>query len=628
MTMHLKPLIWKNIEKSDKDDIWPKKTFGASLIYLDDLKQYFLIGGNHNAFENEKINYDLNSDIIKAADTSIRDYQKSEQAKLAYITQNVTRNYYTENQIDLYVYELSPQRHWYKTTTKGSNPKPRSFQKCIYLSPFIFLYGGVELGPKSENLSNEDMYVLNTRNFEWKHISSNIIPPNRTEFQWVRVISTNNSFLYGGVSSPNEKFYDDMWVFSSDGYNFFKSEAKKSIVRDNLWKQINYSGNSPGKVKAYAMEYAHGYLYLFGGVDNKGKNNNNLYKFNINTSFWEKVNTKGIPPLERCYHEMSLINPDNMVIFGGIKGTLNKIEIMYNDVFLLNLKEDIWVSPLIGGIQPNPRMGFSMCCNYGLKGMGLRSDSYEIMIMGGNVKDNDGYNDKSKTFPKIFIIQEIDPNSTHFWTIRDVKFQEEENDDNFLLQAEKNIYDFKEKIANLELDTRHKELANEDMKNEINEYKKKFFQQHGFIDDQSQSLEDQVKEQETQKNKMKENYQIDQEITDMKIKLKYVMEKKTEKTFEFFNETIGLFMNYFDATQKIILADEKKEVESVFPSNRINEMKNKYQSKLKGLKEKLEDLNKREDNIVTELHRYKNFEKSLGDAFKEEIKKYKIDYDN
>ncbi len=92
--------------------------------------------------------------------------------------------------------------------------------------------------------------------------------------------------------------------------------------------------------------------------------------------------------------------------------------------------------------------------------------------------------------------------------------------------------------------------------------------------------------------------------------------KKTEKTFEFFNETLGLFMNYFDAAQKIILVDEKKEVENIFPSKNIDEMKDKYQNKLKNLKEKLEQLNNKEDNIVTELHRYKNFEKSLGDAFK------------
>ena len=35
---------------------------------------------------------------------------------------------------------------------------------------------------------------------------------------------------------------------------------------------------------------------------------------------------------------------------------------------------------------------------------------------------------------------------------------------------------------------------------------------------------------------MKENYEMDQQITDLKIKLKYVMEKKTEKTLDFFNE--------------------------------------------------------------------------------------------
>lgn len=71
------------------------------------------------------------------------------------------------------------------------------------------------------------------------------------------------------------------------------------------------------------------------------------------------------------------------------------------------------------------------------------------------------------------------------------------------------------------------------MKNKINEYKKQFYQQHGFIDDQSQSLEDQINEQENQKNKMKENYEIDQQITDLKIKLKYVMEKRLKRLWIF-----------------------------------------------------------------------------------------------
>jgi predicted GNAT family N-acyltransferase len=268
-------------------------------------------------------------------------------------------------------------------------------------------------------------------------------------------------------------------------------------------------------------------------------------------------------------------------------------------------------------------MGFSICCNYGIKKDGFSSE-YEVMILGGHIKDNDGYTDKLKNYVKIFIIRENDDNNNYFWTIKDKNYTEEENDDNFLLQAEKNIYEYREKISNLEVDTRTKELENEKMKKEINEYKKNFYQKHGFIDDQSQSLEDQIKEQEMQKDKMKENLEIDKEITDLKIKLKYIMEKKTEKTCDFFNETSGIFMNYYDAVCKIINVDKEGELSDFFSNSSLDEMKVKYTEQLNNLKTKLEEFNTREDQIVTELHRYPQYEKSLSDAFKNEIINYRI----
>lgn len=615
MSIGLQPLIWKNIEKNDKDDIWPKKNFGASLLYLDDVNQYFLIGGNHDAYQNELNNYDLNKEIIKTVDSNPLNFQKAEQNKIGYISQNVSNNYYTQNQIDIYIYELNPEPHWYKTTAKGKSPKPRSFQKCIYITPYIFLFGGVELGPKSENLSKEEMYVLNTKTFEWKQIISNITPFNRTEFQWVKIES--RAFLYGGAASPSNKFYDDMWSFKYDGRNLFEAESKRELLIDNIWTEVPQHGTSPGKLKAYSMEYHNGFLYLFGGVNNKGINSNTLYRFDLKTNCWEIVDTKGVPPPERCYHEMALINHETLLIFGGIKGTMNEIKEMYNDVYLFNIKEKIWVTPAIGGIQPSPRIGFSLCCNYFVGKM-------EIMILGGFTKDNDGYTDKNKNYLKIFLVTENDKNSNYFWTIRNVNYKEEQNDDNFLLQAEKNIYEFKEKIANLEIDTRNKEIANEEMKKEINEHKKKFFQQHGFIEDQSQSLEEQINEQENQKNKMKENYEIDKEITDLKIKLKYIMEKKSDKTIEFFNETCSIFMNYYDAIGKILNTDQNGELNDLFPNSNLDELKQKYYERLVNLKGKLEKFNSTEEGIVTELHRYKAYEKSCEEAFKNEIEKYKI----
>ena len=634
MSVDLQPLIWKNVEKTESDDIWPRRIYSGALVFIKELNQYFLIGGNYNAYENERKNYELNNEIIKNANRKRKDEYdeneedpivKAEQMKLKYNTENVTLNYYTDNQIDIYIYQIEPEPHWYKVVGNGKPPKPRAFQQCVYIYPYIFLFGGVELSAKSESISNDEFYALNIKTYEWKQIINNIGPYHRTEFKWIK-IGDNLAYLYGGVSAPSPKFYDDMWSFNFDGSDLFKPENKKQIIIDNLWTEINQKGNSPGKIKAYSMEFSNPYLYLFGGINNKKISNNNLFRFNLLTNTWEKLNTQGAPPSPRCYHEMALINNENMVVFGGIKGSINEIELINNDVYIYNIRENIWVSPVIGGIEPQPRIGFSLCCNYGYNKKG--NSPYEIMLLGGCHKDAE-LNEKNKGFVKIFILTETDQNSKFFWTIKDIKYkEEEENDDNFLLQAEKNIYDYKEKISNLELDTRSKEIENEKMKNKINEYKKQFYQQHGFIDDQSQSLEDQINEQENQKNKMKENYEIDQQITDLKIKLKYVMEKKTEKTLDFFNETCSIFINYYDAVSKIMNNDKQKgELEEVFPLD-LNKIKEGYTEKLTNLKSKLEKYNQTENSIIAELHRYMGFDKPLTEAFKNEIEKYKIDENN
>jgi hypothetical protein len=81
---------------------------------------------------------------------------------------------------------------------------------------------------------------------------------------------------------------------------------------------------------------------------------------------------------------MSLINKNNFVIFGGIKGSLPLIETFYDDIFLYNVDEGIWVEPVIGGIMPNPRLFFSIYCNYNYEKM-------EVIILGGHMKENDKY---------------------------------------------------------------------------------------------------------------------------------------------------------------------------------------------------------------------------------------------
>jgi hypothetical protein len=90
--MSFKPLLWKNYEKGEKDDFWPKKLVGAALVYLDDLNKYYVIGGGFNIYENLMKNYELNTNIIKAVDRKIDEFGKFNNEKKGYLIDLVYNN--------------------------------------------------------------------------------------------------------------------------------------------------------------------------------------------------------------------------------------------------------------------------------------------------------------------------------------------------------------------------------------------------------------------------------------------------------------------------------------------------------------------------------------------------------
>jgi hypothetical protein len=157
------------------------------------------------------------------------------------------------------------------------------------------------------------------------------------------------------------------------------------------------------------------------------------------------------------------------------------------------------------------------------------------------------------------MVKVINPefDSKNYWTIRDKNFQEEQNDDMFLLQTEHQIQEYKEKIDNLEIQLTNKEIATEELRLQIEDHKKIFFKTHGFIDDQTQSLEDIVIENENKNNKIKESIEIDNKIIDIKLKLRYIMERKNQSTMEFFCSNQNLFIKYYDAIMKMYKCKNK-----------------------------------------------------------------------
>lgn len=228
-----------------------------------------------------------------------------------------------------------------------------------HVGEYIFCFGGSILGKRAENLSVCELFVLNIKTFEWKEVVSKNYPTDRTDFTWNK-ISNSSAILYGGATSPNDVYLDDLWLFEfNSGVDLF-SERRKQVYLD-CWREIPvYGMETCGRRRAHSSYYINGYLYVFGGIDTYKVNYNSMHRFNTFTNRWEALNSKGKQPKPRCYHEMSIINNSYFFIYGGIYGDLTNILNVYDDKFLYNIEENVWVEAIIGGIPPSPRYGFSM----------------------------------------------------------------------------------------------------------------------------------------------------------------------------------------------------------------------------------------------------------------------------
>ena len=179
---------------------------------------------------------------------------------------------------------------------------------------------------------------------------------------------------------------------------------------------------------------------------------------------------------------------------------------------------------------------------------------------------------------------------------------------------------------------RNKENAIGDMKIQIEDFKKKIFKSHGYIDDQSQSLEEHIKELKIQLKNTQESLDIDKTNTNLKLKLKYVMQRKVQKTMEFFCSNQNLFIKYYDSLLKMLnsnnfvkfLDNSNKELDCLYTKKTLDAIKMKYNDRLVNLKIKMENLNFKEESLSSDLHRYQNLEKNVDDLFKDEIEKYKL----
>jgi hypothetical protein len=172
---------------------------------------------------------------------------------------------------------------------------------------------------------------------------------------------------------------------------------------------------------------------------------------------------------------------------------------------------------------------------------------------------------------------------------------------------------------------------------QIEEFRKQIYKSHGYIDDQAVSLEEHIKELLMQKTNIQQSLEMDKKNTNLKLRLKYVMQRKVQKTMEFFCSNQNLFIKYYDSLIKIgnskihilnkSLDEVNQELSSIFDKGKLEVIRKKYSEKLIDLKNKMQKINTKEENLSSELHNYKHLEINVDELFKEEIDYYKISED-
>ena len=98
-----KPLMWKIMEKNEKDDLWPKKALGHSVVYLNNLNKYILIGGNFDAYGNMMKNIEFNTKLINGIDKNISSFEHFSQEKIKYFNEDISMNF--KKPIDIFIYD-------------------------------------------------------------------------------------------------------------------------------------------------------------------------------------------------------------------------------------------------------------------------------------------------------------------------------------------------------------------------------------------------------------------------------------------------------------------------------------------------------------------------------------------
>lgn len=186
------------------------------------------------------------------------------------------------------------------------------------------------------------------------------------------------------------------------------------------------------------MVYNKGTIILYGGMTNKGLDDDNFYRYTIDTRQWKIIPISGVKPGCRVFHTMNFFKSDCLIIFGGKVANEKKEETICNDLIKIDLKDFDSSTPFLANIGPSPRFGHSSAFNTNFE------PESEHLILGGL--------DQSYCTMDIYVVKEVEITNNKKWVYEQQKMHSNENVENkdeIFEIAKKTIISYKKKLEQL-----------------------------------------------------------------------------------------------------------------------------------------------------------------------------------
>jgi len=189
------------------------------------------------------------------------------------------------------------------------------------------------------------------------------------------------------------------------------------------------------------MIYYKGFIILYGGITNKGFDDENFYRYSTENRQWKTITISGIKPGPRAFHSIGFFKPDILIIFGGKYKNSDNLQdfAIGNDLFYLDLTTNDSSTPFVANVGPTPRYGHASSYNSNF------SPIHEHIIVGGL--------DKTFCAFEVFILKEIELNSDKKWVYeqKSLKTTNIDNNDDVFETAKKTIINCKRELEQLSI---------------------------------------------------------------------------------------------------------------------------------------------------------------------------------